>query len=62
MATLDQLSMTEMEMTVLKHRAGLSQAEIAENERKSAKPEHNGAKMHAQYFGVSAFDSNTFLA
>ena len=38
MASLDQLAMTEMEMSVLKHRVGLTAEQLAENDRRSAKP------------------------
>ena len=61
MASLDQLAMTEMEMSVLKHRAGLTAEQLAENDRRSAKPE-NPQKMNAQYFGVSLQPELTFFS
>jgi len=52
--------MTEMEMDVLKHRAGLSADQIAENERRSAKPE-NPQQINAQFFGPGDVDSIPML-
>ena len=52
MSTLDQLTMTEMEINVLKHKASLTDEEKAANDQRSKKPE-NPVKMNAQFIGVS---------
>lgn len=39
MQTFEQLRVIEMEIDVLKHRSKLTSEQIAENERRSAKPE-----------------------